>query len=236
MKDGELLFVAATANTEQVLLKESMKDLMVCREPLEILTDAVMQQRVKLRTEILGVEDVEAREKVLEKYVEDLHDFHVSYLNGLIAMNLYKKYSDMKALPFLSYYTRYKKMLDLVDKVDNFLINVLELDGLVFDIQEFLLSSWDVLIYVLDKPLHDEWDMEEVTPDSVIEEVDWDGVKPKKGREIIRRNGECGGRVVAFVYVEEVDSEGEENVRMVHFYSISVDGKTMRHFKHERRW
>jgi len=236
MKDGEQHFVEATANTEQRLDRERIRDVMGSMQPLNMITESVMKLRKELREQLLAESNGEVRTQMVEKFNEDLHDFHRTYLEGLVTMVRFEKYSDMKALPFLSLYARYKGFFEhLGNEYENFFINKEKFGRTTMDFQEYLLSGWDVFVYLLPEPLHKIYDMVAIADHTEIEETDWDGEKKKKGKEIIRRNGECGGRVFAFVYVEEDGNNEEgERVRIFHFYSVSVDGKEMRHFKHER--
>jgi len=237
MKDGELLFAKATANTEQKLLRERIRDIMTSVEPLGLLTEFVMKLRRELRKTLLEEKDGAAREKILEKFNEDLHDFHVAYLEGLVIMHQYDEYSELKALPFLSFNVRHKELFQHIDNdYGNFFVNSGSFRGLDMDFKDFLRSGWDVLVYLVPEPLHTLYDMVEITEDTLLEETDWDGTKEKRGKEVIRRNGECGGKVLTFVHVEEENNEEEENVVVMHFYAVSIDGKEMRHYRHERRW
>ena len=235
MKDGELLFAEATANMEQKVLKERIKDFMANIEPLDILTEFVMKMRKELRETLIKEESEDVREKIIEKFNEDLHDFHAVYLEGLITMRRFEERSQIKVLSFLSLYVRYREFFQQIEnKYEDFVLNKAKFGRTVMDFKEYLLSGWDVFVYLMPEPLHTMYDMVEISDDTVLEETDWDGTKEKRGKEIIRRNGECGGIVFAFVHVEEGNNEEGESVRIFYFYSISIDGKEMRYFRHEK--
>jgi hypothetical protein len=235
MKDGELLFVEATANTKQEFLRERIRDVVNGVESIALLTESIIKQRAKLRVDLLASKDKLDRERIIEKFNEDLRDFEIVYLEGLVAMLQFAGHSDIKALSFLSLYARYKEIFRNVDKnMADFSINKIKIKrGVSFDVQDFLLSGWDVFVYELSRPPDDSFGWVGIDDDTVIEETDWDGVKSKQGKEIIRRNGECGGKVFAFVYVEKT-SEGRNDERVLHFYSVSIDGKEMRHYTYKR--
>jgi hypothetical protein len=237
MNDGELLFLKTTANTEQNFMRERISDVMYSENPLDLITDVVMAQRVLLRKRLLDAESDEEREEAKVHFAELLRDFELAYLRGMKAMPDFERLSGIKAVSFLFWYTRYFKFLDMIENpasnyVENEYIFRFGRSNKTFKIQDFLLSDWDVLIYLLpDKPDF-SWDVVEISDDTEIEETDWDGTKTKKGKEIIRRNGECGGKVFVFVYMEDVNNEGSgTKEKLFHFYSVSTDGREMRHYQ-----
>jgi len=237
MKEGELLFIEATANTEQIFMRERIEDVIYNDVPIELLTGAVMHYRTLFRKKLLKAENNDEREKAIEEFNKQLHDFEVAYLKGLMAMSGFGGYSGIKAVPFLSWYTRYSKMLEIITTpISDFATNTLRFrfgrPNVTFDVQKRILSGWDVFIYRLPSKPDSSWDLVEIDDSTVIEETDWDGTKTKKGIEIIRRNGECGGKVFVFVYMEDVNNEeGTAREKMFHFYSVSIDGKEMRHYQ-----
>ena len=224
MKRGEKMFINAVANTGKKLLTYQLTDAHSICGPVELLSLAVANRREELREAFLKEEDVEKRNELSAEYYNDLREFYRAYFEALQSSDWFPY--ETKLVPYLHYHIRYKKFFPYFNENEE-IKNVLTAFEKRYNIAKYMLSGWSVYIFRLTRPLDYVFDVVDITDDTIIEEKDWDGLKSKKGIEIIRRNGECGNFVMVFVYLDE--NEGMDNAKL-HFYSTSIDGEEIRHY------
>lgn len=205
---------------------------------LKPITSAVMKMRQDLRNFIVEkmhenrdtANSIAMDNIVMDKtevYYKHLTNLYSVYFSAVELMSVFGKVVDIRVMEFLKFYNRYRELLTYI--TDDYYMDSLN----DYDLRMSFYSSWSVYAFRVKQPLHTVFKMREIDEDSIIEETDWDGTKSMKGLHIIRRNGECDGVILSLLFIEEVDeskSREKKKKQILHFYSVSEDGKEYRHF------
>jgi len=222
--DEETLFDEAVMSAPNRAETQRLAEIIDSSTFLEMFQAVAMAMRNELRAKLLNTTTDKEVELLYADFFKEVEDLYKSHYEAIVCAHEINELGDIRFLDFLKWYVRNKRFLEY----RNGNKHLDEYAPFNFDFKIGLFrSAWHVNLYEVNQPLHTIFKMKEITKDTVIEETDWDGTKPKTGIEIIRRCGECGGIVISFCYIEDLDG----GKKRFYFYSVSPDGKEMRMYK-----
>lgn len=186
-------------------------------------TTGVANMRGTLRKFVLSESDAKEIDTGYEHYFAALKDYYSIHVERMEMLQTIVEKADVRLGPFLEFCQKYARLFKLWS--GNVYTNMHP--TMDFDIKTNFLSAWEVIIIELSA--RPEGEVFEVTRETELTEVDYDGTKAKKGVEIIRRGGECDGVVFIFLFVEDKYDGDTKIGKIFHFYSIACESDQMRH-------
>jgi len=186
-------------------------------------TTGVANLRSTLRKFVLSESNAKKIDTGYKHYFTALKDYYSTHVERMEMLQSIVEKADVRLGPFLDFYQKYTSLFKLWS--GNVYVNMHP--TMDFDIKTNFLSAWEVIIIELSA--RPEGEIFEVTRETELTEVDYDGTKVKKGVEIIRRGGECDGVVFIFLFVEDKYDGGTKIGKVFHFYSIACESEQVRH-------